>query len=266
MAKDKSEAFEIGNVGPGVYDLVAFLFHDGVSYIGRTQAEVRSSDIDGLNLALRRASDLSGRVVSANPAAGGGLSDLRIVLTAVKPTPSPSANAFNASTFSDGSFDLKKVAAAEYVLSVQGLAPDHYVESARLDNEDILNQSFFISSRASRLDIVVNGPGGEITGNMITGRGDRLNTVATVVLVPVQRSTNPLNSFKVTRSNDQGQFDLSGIRPGQYHVLAFEPIVGSPAYYNEDFLRDYEYRGSPITIVAGQVIKLDLTPIHARLP
>ena len=49
-------------------------------------------------------------------------------------------------------------------------------------------------------------------------------------------------------------------------LLAYQPLAGSPAYYNEDFLREYEYRGSPVTVVGGQVIKVDLTPIHVRLP
>jgi len=148
---------------------------------------------------------------------------------------------------------------------VSGLPPDHYVESARLDNEDILHRSFLIT-HTSRLDIMVNGPGGEITGHLINARGDRLNAAASIVLVPLQRSTNPLSSFKVTRSTDQGEFNLNGIRPGLYHVLAFEPATNSTAYYNEDFLRQYEYRGSPVTVVGGQVIKLDLPPIRVRLP
>jgi len=264
VATDNSGALEIQNVGSGVYDLVAFVFRDGLSYIGRTQVEVHSSDVDDIELVLRRAADLSGKVASANPEAGANLSHLRVVLTAVKPT--ASLNSFSTSAFSDGSFELKKIPAAEYVLSVQGLAPDHYVESARLDNEDILHHSFRITSHTTRLEIIVNAAGGEITGQLSNERGNRLNVVATVVAVPVQRSDNPLNSFKVTRSNDRGEFNLSGIRPGQYHVLAFEPVAGSPVYYNEDFLRQYEYRGSPVTVVGGQVIKLDLTPIHVRLP
>jgi hypothetical protein len=266
VATDQSKAFEIQNVGSGAYDLVTFVFRDGVSYMGRTQVEVHSSDVDGVELVLRRAADLTGKVVSANPEAGPNLSELRIVLTAVKPTTASPLNTFSASVSSDGSFELKRLPAAEYVLSVQSLAPDHYVESARLDNEDILHHSFRITSHTSRLEIMVNAPGGEIAGQLSNERGDRLNVAATIVVVPVQRSDNPLNSFKVTRSNDRGEFDLSGIRPGQYHVLAFEPVAASPAYYNEDFLRRYEYRGSPVTVTAGQVIKLDLIPVKVQLP
>ena len=57
--------------------------------------------------------------------------------------------------------------------------------------------------------------------------------------------------YRKTVSDQSGHFNLRGLRPGEYTLLAWESVDGE-AYYNPEFLKVYEGRGSGIRVSEGE--------------
>ena len=58
--------------------------------------------------------------------------------------------------------------------------------------------------------------------------------------------------YKVTGTDNQGRFQLQGLRPGDYRVFAWENIENG-TWIDSTFLRLNEERGTTIHIDEGQV-------------
>jgi hypothetical protein len=65
----------------------------------------------------------------------------------------------------------------------------------------------------------------------------------------------------VASSNEEGQFDLRGIPPGEYQLYAWENIE-ERAWLNADFMRSYVDLGTAITIgeKANGTVQIPLIP------
>ena len=60
-----------------------------------------------------------------------------------------------------------------------------------------------------------------------------------------------VDRYRKTVSDQSGHFSLRGLRPGEYTVLAWESVDGE-AYYNPEFLKAYEGRGSALRVSEGE--------------
>jgi hypothetical protein len=99
------------------------------------------------------------------------------------------------------------------------------------------------------LDLVASANGGVVDGVAVDAKGDPVAN-ALIVVVPEMRLRGRVERYRKTVSDQSGRFSLHGIQPGDYTVLAWESMDGE-AYYNPEFLKDYEGQGSSLRVNEG---------------
>ena len=83
---------------------------------------------------------------------------------------------------------------------------------------------------------------------------------AVIVAVPDVHLRGRVDHFRKTVSDQSGQFVLRGIPPGDYSLRAWESVDGE-AYYNPEFLRNYEGQGTALHVREGERKNLQLEVI-----
>jgi hypothetical protein len=170
-----------------------------------------------------------------------------------------------ASVAADGSFTIKDVTEEEHqLMEILGLPEYAYIQEATLDGTDALHSWMTAQSSSSFLDITVDGKGGEVSGHLTDGSDRLYGDSATVVLVPI-RPLGALNraSAKIAMIESGGTFRITGIRPGEYRLLAWHKLKGT-AYLNAEFMSNYERRGTLVKVDRDSRITADAPVVDAR--
>src|SRR5262249_10505820 len=115
----------------------------------------------------------------------------------------------------DGSFVITGVADDVYRLSVGQLAPNAYIKAAHYGSEDVLDKGFDPSGANESLEIVISGDGGRISG-LVSDKDQKLQPGITVVAVPEHPIKWISERSKSTSTDQNGRFNLQGLRPGSY--------------------------------------------------
>jgi hypothetical protein len=96
------------------------------------------------------------------------------------------------------------------------------------------------------LEILLGSDGGQIHGTVVDGDAKAF-AGARVALVPAGARRDRPDQYRTASSNEEGQFDLRGIPPGEYQLFAWENVE-ERAWLNADFMRRYLEMGVSITI------------------
>ncbi|HZC23792.1 MAG TPA: carboxypeptidase-like regulatory domain-containing protein, partial [Candidatus Binatia bacterium] len=95
---------------------------------------------------------------------------------------------------------------------------------------------------------------------VITDRRGHPAANAVVVAVPELRMRRRMDRYRKTQSDQNGRFQLQGLPPGDYTVLAWESVDGEE-YYNPDFLKAYAGQGTALRVGEGERKTLSLEAI-----
>ncbi len=278
FVEDREGNFEIRGVVPGSYTLIAMWFDEGNRYSTRAPIDVGNTDVQGINLVITLGVELAGRVHvegqeqplagaqkaqsagQVKPEGGLDLTDLRVFVFPKEDLP---LGAPFASVKADGSFTLKNVSVGDYRVRVEGLPPDFYLKVARFGGEDALESSLSVAGGQppGGLELVVSPAGGRIDGTVLNEQ--RTFSGARIVLVPEPRRRGLPQFYKTTTTDQNGQFTLRGIPPGEYRLFAWEEVELG-AYQDPDFLRPYEERGKPVQVEEGSRINFQLELISTE--
>ncbi|MEJ2008831.1 MAG: hypothetical protein P8Z30_11865 [Acidobacteriota bacterium] len=257
--KDAQGDFDLSSIRPGSYFLVAHVTVKGTLYQTRQPVTVTDSDVNGLRLVLTPGATLKGVVRTKGSV---DLSKMRIFLQPRNgvffgPSSSPAVNP-------DGTFEFDSLADGGYLVRVYGLPGNAYVQSATLGEQDVLDSGFEVTNGeapGSTLKVVVSANGARVGGTVLLN-GKPFNS-ALVTLLPADASKLASNWwFKSTTTDQYGNFELSGIRPGNYRLFAWEKI--KPGEEREpDFLNQFKYQGQKLQIAPGAMLTVRLNAIPA---
>ncbi|HET9130233.1 MAG TPA: carboxypeptidase-like regulatory domain-containing protein, partial [Terriglobia bacterium] len=137
--------------------------------------------------------------------------------------------------------------------------PNTYVQSIRYGGQDVLRDGLHITGPTSEaLEIVLNTNEGRLEGDVTADRQKFSN--ATVVLMPSSSLRQQTNLYQTVQSNVEGHFTFENIPPGTYKVFAWEDVE-TFAWFDAEFMRNYENRGTEVVIREAAKEKLDLTVI-----
>jgi hypothetical protein len=87
-------------------------------------------------------------------------------------------------------------------------------------------------------------------------------SAATVVLIPGPERRTNATAFKTSTSDQNGNFSIRSILPGDYKVLAWEDVE-TGAYFDPEFLKNFETRGEAVRIQRGSQNRVTLRVIPA---
>jgi uncharacterized surface anchored protein len=253
--------FEFLNMAPGSYDVVA------TSTAGRLAAsesiEIRSDDVEGVNLVLQSQLSIKGKVSLENQPTETGSVNLSGIRVELRREPYiPELLILLPYVAADGSFTFDGVTPGDYRLKVTGNRIKGYTKSARLGAIDALNPPFHIDG-PGEFDVTLSPNAGSIDATVINKEGKTVSD-ATIVLVPDPPRRQRFDLYYVAGSGPNGRLHLDGIAPGDYRVFAWDDVPAD-AWEDADFIRSYEDRGKSAHITEGGSENIELRMI-VRLP
>ena len=270
------ETFELRDVPIGSYYLyVSFGVPrppDPWIYASRDVIDIFADDLVDLTVTIRDGVDLKGRIELDEAArqmleTTKGVGEIIPLFTTLDGMPgilSPTAFAARLEdglVESDGTFLIPNIIRARYFLTVvppKGLV----LSAARLGTQDVLGQPIEIHDNTGPLVLQVSGNGGQVSG-LVTDQNQVPILGAQVVLVPPIHLRNDQTAYSTVRTDRNGGYSLTGVRPARYDVFAFQEIEDR-AWLNTEFLGPYLNFGTPLNIRPGDTRRLDLEVILPR--
>jgi hypothetical protein len=261
---------------------------------GRTTIEVRGGDVGGVTITVHHGVDLKGRlIVDGLPA--NAPDNVRISLQAADSSTRiaeySQVSRLQPMIGADGSFTIPAVPEAHYRVQVQVIGPNNgargggrgrganadpadsappagppvknnaYIADVLLGGASIYDRGLDIGLDApAQLEISLKTNPGSVTGTVMAGNQIPPQGTA-VVLVPAMQHRQNTALYKNAGTNAMGRFTMNGVVPGEYKLFAWESVPNG-AYQNADFMKKYEERGVPVTVMpnAPTEIQIPLIP------
>ena len=275
MHKDGS--FEIRDVSPGAYTILATVDNAAVPMMARQALQVTSTNVEGLRLAPQPAGAIRGRLrMEASGTVGVRLdpSQMFLLLRSADGDGDDDAlgafvlgNGFStvAHVNADGSFEWKSVPAGHYSVQISDASamPDWFLKSVTAGGRNVAESSFSVSGGPGALDLmIIVSANGAAADGVVTNQKDEPVADATVVAVPEARFRTHPDRYRKAVTDQSGRFTLRGLPPGDYTLLAWESVDGE-AYYNPEFLKGYEGQGKALHVGEGERKSLQLRTVPA---
>jgi hypothetical protein len=258
MTAASAGPFEIANVLPGSYDLVAvFNGNSAAPAFARTVVDVRNQDVGGVNMTIRAGMQVRGSISVDGSAPKAG--SVRMALTPADALRRVGV-ALPANVAADGSFNIEQGCPdGHFRISVAPLGGDLYIEDIRQGSSSIYDAGFEIRGRnPDPIQVIIKSGAGTLDGTVQDAAGKPM-LGGTVALVPATRRQNDA-LYYTGRTDSTGAFILRGIAPGDYKLFAWD-VMPTGAHTNAAFLEKYEERASSVTIAPGARVTSNLTAI-----
>jgi hypothetical protein len=272
--------FELRGIPPGTYDLMAEVPQIGGTVWGRTRVSVVPGDLNDVTLNIGPGVEVKVRlsVDGGVPAynmlpppdsrpvfVNGGVTIERPDPTVLVPRPtyhpylrSAEGLGFPASQFESdanqgmtfdpsGVFVYPHVPAGKYVLEMEALPPNGYIEDVKAGGTSVFDSGIDIRNQNAEIQILINTNGGRVQGTVLDAAGKP--AAAHVALVPRESRRQNLALYKDAPSDASGKFNMDGIEPGDYKLFAWEAAPNG-AWMNAEFLARYEGRGVAVSVTA----------------
>lgn len=271
MHKDGS--FVIPDVAPGAYTLVATVENAPVPMMARQSLQVASS-LDGLRLAPQPGARVFGHLHLEGKTNAGRVDPSQLFLT-LRPADGDDdvlasfglGDGFSYLTHvsADGSFEWKNVPPGSYYVRVSGdndIDSNWYLKAVTAGSREAGDSAISVSGGPLAVDVIASANGGVVEGVVTNEKGEAAPN-AVVVAVPEASLRSRLDRFRKAVSDQRGMFILRGISPGEYSVFAWESVEGE-AYYNPEFLKTYEGKGTALRVEEGERKSLQVVVIAAE--
>ena len=206
-----SGEFQIPNVLPGSYELVAFAFAEGRSAFGRASVEVGATPPEPIDLTLTPAPAISGSI-SIEGDVKVQMNAARVMINPLEGRPMMGPQP-QAAVQSDGTFILNSVMPGHWRLHVNG-APG-YVKSVKQGDQDVTPWDLEIGTSPVQLKIVIGTKFAQVEASL---------SAPAPGIEPISAVLWPANGdpgFQQTLGmNPQSPTTIS-LPPGRYYVCAF---------------------------------------------
>ncbi len=268
MRKDGS--FEIRDVAPGAYTILATADNAAVPMVARQTLQITSANVEGLRLAPQPGGSIRGRLrMEAVGTARPDPSQMFLLLRSADGDDDALGAFAMEESFStlahvnaDGSFEWKNVPAGHYSVQISEASamPDWFLKSVAAGRETA-DSGFSVSAGTTTLDLVASANGAVAEG-LATNQKDESVADAVIVAVPEPRFRSRPERYRKAVADQSGRFTLRGMPPGNYTLFAWESVDGE-AYYNPEFLKSYEGQGKAVSLGEGERKTLQLRAIPA---
>ena len=254
--------FEVTGVSPGSYLMLAF---GGRLSSPLVPVHVGNSNVEKLSIPLAPAITVNGRVSIEGAIrpnlAGTNLAGVKIGLVRRSREIEQRIEVFAGG---DGAFTLPDVGPGEYDVLVERVPSGTYTRSIRYGGRDVLSDAVRIGIDPNdSLDVSLSPMTGTVEGH-VSERVDVPSPGVQVVLVPEMRLRRRPDRYIVGLTDVSGNFQLTGVPPGQYTAFAFEQIEPEAYYafaYDPSVSARFADRAASVNLNQGNVTRLELKAI-----
>src|SRR5579862_776316 len=268
MHKDGS--FVIRDVSPGNYEIVATVDGSAVPMMARQPLQVGSSNVEGLRLSPQPGGSVRGHLRVEGKSGASLKPDFERTFLLLESTEADDdEGVLGGGKFTnlahvapDGSFAWGDVPPGNYYVQIvrdAGANDDWFMKASLASGHDVSDSGINVNGGTVALDLVASTNGGTVDGAITDHQGQPVAN-AVVVAVPEPRMRGRMDRYRKTQSDQNGRFQLQGMRPGDYTVLAWESVDGEE-YYNPDFLKAYAGQGTALRVSEGERKTLSLEAI-----
>lgn len=268
MHKDGS--FVIRDVSPGNYEIVATVDGSAVPMMARQPLQVGSTNVEGLRLSPQPGGSVHGHLRVEGKSGAPLRPDFERTFLLLESTEEDDVEGLlGAGKFTnlahvapDGSFAWEDVPPGNFYVQIvrdAGANDDWFMKASLAGGRDVNDAGINVNGGTVALDLVASTNGGMVEGVITDHQGQPVPN-AVVVAVPETRMRTRMDRYRKTQTDQNGRFQLQGLRPGDYTVLAWESVDGEE-YYNPDFLKAYAGQGTALRVSEGERKTLSLEAI-----
>jgi hypothetical protein len=258
-------SFELTNVIPGPYNIVAFLQQHWLDYSARLRIDVGDRGAEDVGLTLRPAIAVPGQIlIDGTPPSGFKMNSLHVTLLPTEDLPGiPVGRPSDAAVAEDGRFVLPNVSAQTYRVRVQGGGGRVYLVNGRIGGEDAVNRPVTITGDQDvNLQLQIGFQTGQVSGTVVDAKGNPY-AGGLATLIPDEPARLRADLYFSTPTDQYGHFLFSNIPPGRYKLFAWEDVSGT-AYQDPEFIQRYEAGGVAIKVDAGGSVQQQVSITNSR--
>jgi protocatechuate 3,4-dioxygenase beta subunit len=251
-------AFTLASLVPGDYLLRTDTRPGEAKESVSVKVSVGGADIKDLRLVASAPSTITGRVV-VDPAETPSLPPA-LLIAAVPMDPGPAGFGIQPTRVADDmSFELTAMP-GKFRIMMMNLSSGWTIRSVRIHSVDVIDEGIDVKPNegVGGVDVELTTKVSIVSGVVTDTRGDPVKDY-TVIAFPLDSARwTPGSRYLRTAGPDQeGRFKISGLPPGEYHVIAFDKI---DAAQNTDpeFLERVRSRASTLTVMDGETRTVDL--------
>ncbi len=222
-------------------------------FFGHHQVMVKDHDLSDVLVPLQAGVIVRGKLIQQ--AQDKPLSTKSVVrLSAV----SSLGRDFSANVSTDGTFEILTVAPEQYRIHVLNLPEGSYLKTASSGDQDVTITPLDLSSGVgATLAITISPKAATATGSVYReSSGIAADVLVTLAPTDASRRSDPGTSRKA-RTDQNGQFVLKNLPPGEYRILAWEEIDDELAV-DPEFRSAFDAQSARIELSEGSNLHVDL--------
>jgi hypothetical protein len=252
-------SFDIPEVAPGEYTVIAMLFDEEKMYSAQQDVDVVSADVDGLLLTVSAGVMILGRV---NWEGKPGLARDEVSVYLESEQSKFGIGSKSANADESWQFALKEVADGTYKVGLRGLSKDCYIKEMRYGEAVLPDTEFHVKGAGGDLEIAVSCQGARVDGSVLNA--DSLPAAgAWAVAIPEENKRKFLRLYKSALTDQYGHFEIHGLAPGKYKLFSWQGVE-EDAWQDPEFLKEYEGKGEDLEVKDGDQKSMELKLIQAK--
>lgn len=266
--------FEITDLIPGTYNLTSTLNerlqNSNASAVlsASSIVQVKSADVRDVILTIAQSPSVSGQIKADIPLPAG----LRMQVRLQPASSALGAQGAGTQVNADGSFTFDgnsfRNGPGDFRVTMgngignSGLPAGWYMKEAKLGETDAMNTpARFPSSGA--LTIVLSSTGGQISGVVRNEQKQPVPRMQPVLIPDGPDGMHPRPDLTQQATTDNaGRFTFANVPPGNYKLFAWEDVE-SGSWFDPDWLKGWEQKGTAIHIAEGSRETVDVQTISA---